>query len=76
MKETKNCYACEHIEWVAGEVGDGEGYCCNNRDYQNAKEEDRHLKQLEDIAYLKRPKKCCSIKRNHNDNHEARRNET
>ena len=58
----KNCYSCKHLEYIMGEAWDGEGYVCNNRDYRNANEENKHLKQLEDKNYLSRSKKCWEQK--------------
>lgn len=61
----KNCENCKHLEWGFGDVGDPEGWCCLKRDYYKygnyEKAESKHLKQLENDLYRKRPKKCCEL---------------
>jgi len=57
-KDRKCCYNCEHLEWVEAEMWDPAGFCCNNRDYRNEYEEDKHLAQLERESYLLKGKSC------------------
>lgn len=60
----KNCFNCEHLEWIdiGCEYGSGTGYCCNKRNYRSEIEEDNHLGQLERDDYLKKGKSCCELK--------------
>lgn len=59
----KNCYNCEHLEWISAESWDREGNVCNKREYKNDKEENMHLKQLENVEYLSKSKKCYEQKK-------------
>lgn len=54
----KNCMNCKHLEYVAGEITDPSGNCCNKKDYKNSWEESKHLKQLDSLEYLFKSKRC------------------
>lgn len=58
IRNYKNCMNCKHLEYVQGEVTDPSGNCCNKRNYKNSWEESKHLKQLESVEYLFKPKRC------------------
>ncbi len=55
----KNCNQCFHLESVLGDEPCNSGNECNKRTYKNETEREKHLEQLLDVDYLKRPKKCC-----------------
>ncbi len=55
----KSCYICKNLEWADGDIGDPEGFVCNNRNYRSELEESRHLLQLESQKYLTKGKSCC-----------------
>lgn len=61
-KPGKNCHNCRHLEWVSGDIGDPEGWCCNNRQYDTIEQESRHLAQLESESYRLKGKRCCELK--------------
>ncbi len=56
-----NCHDCKGLEYATGDVGDTEGFCCNNRQYQRFKDEHKHLKQLDSEKYRLKGKSCCEI---------------
>jgi hypothetical protein len=57
----KNCYNCTYLEWIDAEANDPSGFICHKRDYRSSKEEDEHLKKLENNSYLERSKKCSEV---------------
>lgn len=58
IRNFKNCMNCKHLEYVAGEVTDPSGNCCNKKDYKNSWEESKHLKNLQSMEYLFKSKRC------------------
>lgn len=59
--QRKNCHNCTALEWMEAETNDPKGYVCNERNYQNNEEEERHQYQMESEKYLKASKKCCKL---------------
>lgn len=62
MHVKANCYACEHLMWEDGDVGDPSGYVCLDREYENQKKQDELEVNMQRDKYLKRSKRCCELK--------------
>ncbi len=60
----KNCYSCQHLEWVDGEDESSTGFDCNKRHTTNMgqRRESSLLNQLDSEKYRNQYKRCYEIK--------------